>query len=204
MQIAAISQYLTLLLPVLRQRSCEAHPNASFPAVLQFGFTTIFVAAFPLAPLLALLNNIIEIRLDAYKFVTQWRRPMPARATDIGQCDLWLSSHFTSSLFLTQRLLIFWIWATFFQQHKFCGDRIFSIYGWRLLVASCPVIKVRIHPETFRNAWAVMNTLCVSDTELLCGFKMTFTETNLMQERQIEYVSVIDLIAVPPKEHVVF
>ncbi|XP_035274695.1 anoctamin-3 isoform X1 [Anguilla anguilla] len=52
--------------------------------VLQFGFTTIFVAAFPLAPLLALLNNIIEIRLDAYKFVTQWRRPMPARAIDIG------------------------------------------------------------------------------------------------------------------------
>uniref|UniRef100_A0A672PVE6 Anoctamin n=1 Tax=Sinocyclocheilus grahami TaxID=75366 RepID=A0A672PVE6_SINGR len=52
--------------------------------VLQFGFTTIFVAAFPLAPLLALLNNIIEIRLDAYKFVSQWRRPMPARATDIG------------------------------------------------------------------------------------------------------------------------
>ncbi|CDQ96292.1 unnamed protein product [Oncorhynchus mykiss] len=52
--------------------------------VLQFGFITIFVAAFPLAPLLALLNNVIEIRLDAYKFVTQWRRPMPARATDIG------------------------------------------------------------------------------------------------------------------------
>ncbi|XP_029613272.1 anoctamin-3 isoform X4 [Salmo trutta] len=56
--------------------------------VLQFGFITIFVAAFPLAPLLALLNNIIEIRLDAYKFVTQWRRPMPARATDIGCCSL--------------------------------------------------------------------------------------------------------------------
>ncbi|KTF89960.1 hypothetical protein cypCar_00025834 [Cyprinus carpio] len=60
--------------------------QVSYPffTVLQFGFTTIFVAAFPLAPLLALLNNIIEIRLDAYKFVTQWRRPMPARATDIG------------------------------------------------------------------------------------------------------------------------
>ncbi|XP_048404739.1 anoctamin-4 isoform X3 [Stegostoma tigrinum] len=52
--------------------------------VLQFGFTTIFVAAFPLAPLLALLNNIIEIRLDAYKFVTQWRRPLASRAKDIG------------------------------------------------------------------------------------------------------------------------
>ena len=53
-------------------------------AVIQYGFITIFVAAFPLAPLFALLNNIIEIRLDAYKFVTQYRRPMAARAQDIG------------------------------------------------------------------------------------------------------------------------
>lgn len=59
--------------------------RTSWPVgVLQFGFTTIFVAAFPLAPLLALLNNIIEIRLDAYKFVTQWRRPLASRAKDIG------------------------------------------------------------------------------------------------------------------------
>lgn len=43
------------------------------------------MAAFPLAPLLALLNNIIEIRLDAYKFVTQWRRPLASRAKDIGE-----------------------------------------------------------------------------------------------------------------------
>lgn len=59
-----------------------------FPPVLQFGFTTIFVAAFPLAPLLALLNNVIEIRLDAYKFVTQWRRPLASRAKDIGKLDV--------------------------------------------------------------------------------------------------------------------
>ncbi|GIX67075.1 anoctamin-4 [Caerostris extrusa] len=31
--------------------------------VIQFGFVTLFVAAFPLAPLFALLNNIVEIRL---------------------------------------------------------------------------------------------------------------------------------------------
>ena len=52
--------------------------------MIQFGFVTIFVAAFPLAPLCALINNIIEIRLDAYKFVTQWRRPVGERANDIG------------------------------------------------------------------------------------------------------------------------
>ncbi|XP_061678278.1 anoctamin-1-like isoform X2 [Syngnathoides biaculeatus] len=52
--------------------------------IIQFGFVTLFVASFPLAPLFALLNNIIEIRLDAKKFVTELRRPVAARAQDIG------------------------------------------------------------------------------------------------------------------------
>lgn len=99
-----------------------------FLSVLQFGFTTIFVAAFPLAPLLALLNNIIEIRLDAYKFVTQWRRPMPARATDIGLCDARCNSHcvcFVSGSelrFSTSKMLV----VT--QQCSSYGDGYFSPY----------------------------------------------------------------------------
>eukprot|EP00117_Sycon_ciliatum_P018130 scpid20162/ scgid2817/ Anoctamin-7; Dresden transmembrane protein of the prostate; IPCA-5; New gene expressed in prostate; Prostate cancer-associated protein 5; Transmembrane protein 16G len=52
--------------------------------VLQFGFITIFVAAFPLAPLFALLNNWIEIRLDAHNYVSAMRRPVPQVAQDIG------------------------------------------------------------------------------------------------------------------------
>lgn len=52
--------------------------------VLQFGFITIFVAAFPLAPLFALLNNWVEIRLDANKFVCETRRAVAERARDIG------------------------------------------------------------------------------------------------------------------------
>uniref|UniRef100_A0A8C2Z1S2 Anoctamin n=1 Tax=Cyclopterus lumpus TaxID=8103 RepID=A0A8C2Z1S2_CYCLU len=52
--------------------------------VIQFGFITIFVAACPLAPLFALINNWVEIRLDAQKFVTEYRRPVAERAQDIG------------------------------------------------------------------------------------------------------------------------
>ncbi|XP_067007730.2 anoctamin-7 isoform X2 [Anabrus simplex] len=52
--------------------------------VLQFGFITIFVAAFPLAPLFALLNNWVEIRLDAQKFVCETRRMVAERAENIG------------------------------------------------------------------------------------------------------------------------
>lgn len=52
--------------------------------VLQYGFVTIFVSAFPLAPLFALLNNILEMRLDANKMLTFYRRPVSQRVKSIG------------------------------------------------------------------------------------------------------------------------
>lgn len=52
--------------------------------MVQFGFITLFVASFPLAPLLALFNNILEIRVDAWKFTTQFRRPVASKARNIG------------------------------------------------------------------------------------------------------------------------
>lgn len=61
-----------------------------FP-VIQFGFITLFVASFPLAPLLALINNIIEVRVDAWKLTTQFRRPVAAKAHSIGAWEEILS-----------------------------------------------------------------------------------------------------------------
>ncbi|XP_013858967.1 anoctamin-2 [Austrofundulus limnaeus] len=52
--------------------------------IIQYGFVTLFVASLPLAPAFALLNNVIEIRLDAAKFVTEIRRPDAVRCKDIG------------------------------------------------------------------------------------------------------------------------
>ncbi|XP_037370005.1 anoctamin-6 isoform X2 [Talpa occidentalis] len=52
--------------------------------IIQFGFVTLFVASFPLAPLLALVNNILEIRVDAWKMTTQYRRMVSEKARDIG------------------------------------------------------------------------------------------------------------------------
>ncbi|KAG0717270.1 Anoctamin-2 [Chionoecetes opilio] len=62
-------------------RECRV-PQAE--AVLQYGFVTIFVSSFPLAPIFALLNNIFEMRLDAYKLLSHFRRPIPQRVKDIG------------------------------------------------------------------------------------------------------------------------
>ncbi|XP_023375357.1 anoctamin-5 [Otolemur garnettii] len=52
--------------------------------VTQFGFVTLFVASFPLAPLFALLNNIVGIRVDAWKLTTQYRRTVASKAHSIG------------------------------------------------------------------------------------------------------------------------
>lgn len=55
-----------------------------FILVIQFGFITIFVAAFPLAPFFALANNIFEIRIDSNKLICETRRPIADRAQDLG------------------------------------------------------------------------------------------------------------------------
>ncbi|XP_076118970.1 anoctamin-9 [Alosa pseudoharengus] len=68
----------------LNKVDCFSLFNEFLEMVIQFSFTTIFVAAFPLAPLLALLNNIIEIRLDAIKMVSLERRLVPQKTNNIG------------------------------------------------------------------------------------------------------------------------
>ena len=73
--------------------------------VIQYGFVTIFVAAFPLAPFFAWLNNVIEIRLDAHKFVQVFRRPVAERAQDIGAW-FYLLRFITSLCVVTNALLI--------------------------------------------------------------------------------------------------
>ena len=55
-----------------------------FFVVVQYGFVTFFVGAFPLAPLCALINNCLELRVDAYKLLTRYRRPVPRQQSGIG------------------------------------------------------------------------------------------------------------------------
>jgi hypothetical protein len=52
--------------------------------VIQYGYITMFACAFPLAPLLAVLNNVVEIRTDALKLVSAHSRPKYRGAQNIG------------------------------------------------------------------------------------------------------------------------
>ena len=77
-----ISRDWILLIKIFKRLSFIFHFS-----VIQYGFVTIFVSAFPLAPLCALINNIFELRLDAKKLLVHHRRPVAVRVKDIG---VWL------------------------------------------------------------------------------------------------------------------
>ncbi|GMF29822.1 unnamed protein product [Phytophthora lilii] len=55
--------------------------------LVQFGYVSFFSLAFPLAPLLALLNNLLELRTDAFKLCHTKQRPLAHKASGIG---VWL------------------------------------------------------------------------------------------------------------------
>lgn len=62
--------------------------------VTQFGYVALYSTIWPLAPLMALVNNWLELRSDAFKVTTHTRRPVPVRSDTIGPwlenmvCDL--------------------------------------------------------------------------------------------------------------------
>ncbi|PRP82580.1 hypothetical protein PROFUN_04885 [Planoprotostelium fungivorum] len=52
--------------------------------VIQFGYVTLFGCVWPLAALMSVINNQVEIRSDIWKLITLTRRPVAKQAADIG------------------------------------------------------------------------------------------------------------------------
>ncbi|CAK4144578.1 unnamed protein product [Aphanomyces euteiches] len=75
--------------------------------IIQFGYVTLFVVSFPLAPFLALLNNYFEIRIDAFKLAKESRRPNPHGAEDIGTWGTILEIMSTISVMTNVAAVIF-------------------------------------------------------------------------------------------------
>lgn len=63
---------------------------------IQYGYVALFCVAFPMLPLLALIEIVLEIRVDALKLCLLTKRPNPNRAEDIG---VWRSILVTVSFF---------------------------------------------------------------------------------------------------------
>lgn len=51
---------------------------------IQFGYVVLFASISPFSAVAALINNIIEMRIDAYKICCVFRRPFAKRAKNTG------------------------------------------------------------------------------------------------------------------------
>lgn len=63
---------------------------------MQFGLMVFFAPAFPLAALFSLVNNLLEIRSDAFKMCLLFQRPFGQRVANIGTWQVrYRSNYFT-------------------------------------------------------------------------------------------------------------
>ena len=75
--------------------------------VVQYGFVTLFVVAFPLTPVLALANNVLELHVDAIKLCFGFRRPFPYAGQNIGQWELFMNMISSISVVTNIAIIIF-------------------------------------------------------------------------------------------------
>mmetsp|Transcript_21883 Transcript_21883/g.36229 ORF Transcript_21883/g.36229 Transcript_21883/m.36229 type:complete len:738 (+) Transcript_21883:131-2344(+) len=113
--------------------------------IIQFGYVTLFASASPLAPLFALLNNLIELRSDAYKITCEFQRPPVYGAQDIGT---WMGvlemmsvlSVINNCLLLcfTSSTLTEWVWPItehpYFVKFVICVALEHAIFAIKILV----------------------------------------------------------------------
>lgn len=81
----------TSMSPTERQAKLESYETPLedyMEMVCQYGYVVMFSSAFPLISLFALIEILIEIRVDAWKLCHLTRRPFPQRAESIG---IWCS-----------------------------------------------------------------------------------------------------------------
>lgn len=72
---------------VLYQKELETYTDTYYDYLEmfnQFGYSFLFVSVFPLAPLIALVNSCLEIRIDAIKFCFLTKRPFQRSAKAVN------------------------------------------------------------------------------------------------------------------------
>ncbi|KAF8167034.1 calcium-activated chloride channel-domain-containing protein [Mycena galopus ATCC 62051] len=90
--------------------------------VTQFGYVALWSTIWPLAPVMALVNNFFELRSDAFKITVHNRRPIPSRTDTIGP---WLDtlSFLTWLAALTNAGLVYLFCP---RSASYCGARTLS------------------------------------------------------------------------------
>lgn len=103
--------------------------------MIQFAFIVLFVPAFPMAPLVCFLNNILEIRVDAINMLRAYRRPVPIRVPGIQIWNQFMDILVKLGIFCNAALIAFTsdiVPKLFHKYHR--SDRIRNVgyFEWSL------------------------------------------------------------------------
>lgn len=72
---------------------------------IQFGYVVLFSSVYPISALWAVLNNIIEVRADAFKLCKIYQRPMSKRVKNIGAWQVYKFNFYQSFVKLYNRVV---------------------------------------------------------------------------------------------------
>ena len=74
-------------------------------AAVQFAYVVCFSAVFPLTPLLVLFNQLINMRLNAFKICRGRRRPLAQKTGGVSNCVILFISYYKG----VQRVSLFYL-----------------------------------------------------------------------------------------------
>ena len=150
----------------------------------QYGYVTLFSAAFPIAPLLTCLNNLVGLRMDGYKYLCTYRRIQPFGFEDIGTFQsifelmnyLGIASSFLAIVYRTDVLKNYWPakWGAEPSRHQ--EDVVFMVicslyFGFmlmlRVLIDDVPFdVELQIKRNDFLNSKIIDHVADEADTAL--------------------------------------
>eukprot|EP00742_Colponemidia_sp_Colp-10_P013457 GILJ01015198.1.p1 GENE.GILJ01015198.1~~GILJ01015198.1.p1 ORF type:complete len:1337 (+),score=187.94 GILJ01015198.1:75-4085(+) len=106
--------------------------------LIQFGFLTMFASAFPLAPLIAFVENLVVIRLNVWSYVSFVRRNEEATVAGIGP---WLPIWEFMSIFAVVVNFSVMFWASS-QLNEFAAD--FTTRLWLVIIAEHALVVCKM------------------------------------------------------------
>jgi len=108
--------------------------NLYADAAIQYGFSTLFVTALPVAPALSLISNYFKCKLNIWKTVKFYQRPMPIGAQDIGTW-LYIFQFLSAAAVITNGALICFT-MKIMTHYSYAGKAwIFIGFQWTLFTA---------------------------------------------------------------------
>lgn len=96
-------------------------------ACIQFSYVVMFTVVWPLLPLPAFVNNLLEVRGDAFRLLFAHRRPMPRRDTSIGEWVTVLSYANIIGVTVVMGFIVAYHWGYFMTTCNFAFSNGFMV-----------------------------------------------------------------------------